>query len=236
MNKELLQAFQREVALQCRFIGMAAEDLDDALQGRDVEYSQPKWREGSWVTDLIVERTIDHERVWFCVQSLLVAFGNLAKLLWPSYERRSAHICPDRGPALRASLHIPEVPAPLHRKLRSLRNRIEHYDEQLEEWSARAEQSSDAFDRVLYAHGATAALLSKGLDGLLRFDQQNRIVYFQGEEYRLDPLVDFVISLGLKASLLGGGRMTSIEGDLTTPEAQEFIRRTATIEVDKPRE
>src|SRR3989442_10356349 len=68
----------------------------------------------------------DATRIWYSVQSFLVAAGNVSKLLWPP-RKQSA----DRGKQLREAIGVTET-SPL--KARAFRNIFEHYDEQLEDW------------------------------------------------------------------------------------------------------
>ena len=57
MDKQVLRIFQREVERQCQFALIAAQDLDSAY------------------------RATDMDRLWYSVQSFLVAVGNVSKLL-----------------------------------------------------------------------------------------------------------------------------------------------------------
>jgi len=63
MKAMVLRIFQREVERQCKFALVAAEDLSSALQAGDMD------------------------RIWYSVQTFLVAAGNISKLCWPSLPR-----------------------------------------------------------------------------------------------------------------------------------------------------
>jgi hypothetical protein len=77
MEKMVLRIFQREVERQCRFALIAIQDLEQALNARDLD------------------------RLWYSVQAFLAAAGNVSKLLWGS-NRSSA----ERRAELRASLSV----------------------------------------------------------------------------------------------------------------------------------
>ena len=83
MDNMLLRIFHSEVERQARFGLIAASDLDAALSSRDMD------------------------RLWYSVQSLLIAAGNLSKLFWPSQSSARK-----RGEDLRTSLAVPD-PSPL---------------------------------------------------------------------------------------------------------------------------
>ncbi|MBK7522812.1 MAG: hypothetical protein IPI53_01175 [Saprospiraceae bacterium] len=67
----------------------------------------------------------DQIEIWSSLQSVLVASGNISKILWPSKKYA------DRGASLRKILKI-ENNNPL--SSRTFRNHFEHYDERIEEW------------------------------------------------------------------------------------------------------
>ena len=58
MNTMLLRTFQRQVALQCRYIMLAAHDVNKGLQARDTSYT------------------------YYWIQNLLNAAANVSKALW----------------------------------------------------------------------------------------------------------------------------------------------------------
>jgi hypothetical protein len=76
-----------------------------------------------------LQATIDHFdelEVWCSIQSILVAAGNVSKILWPSRKSSAA-----RGEKLRALLDVDMGNLLSDRKLR---NHFEHYDERIEDW------------------------------------------------------------------------------------------------------
>lgn len=67
----------------------------------------------------------DHTETWCSIQSILVAAGNVSKILWPNVKYKI------RGEKLRRFLKV-ENDNPLCS--RTFRNHFEHYDERIEEW------------------------------------------------------------------------------------------------------
>ena len=68
----------------------------------------------------------DQIEVWSSIQSILVAAGNVSKILWPQKEK-----CAGRGKRLRELLKVSEDNILSDRKFR---NHFEHYDERIEDW------------------------------------------------------------------------------------------------------
>ncbi|MDD7887996.1 hypothetical protein [Flavivirga sp. 57AJ16] len=66
----------------------------------------------------------DHIEVWCSIQSILVATGNVSKILWPISKKSK-----ERGEKLREMLCIDENNIIADR---NLRNHFEHYDERIE--------------------------------------------------------------------------------------------------------
>ena len=58
MDRSLLRMFQRQVAIQCRCLLRAAQDVDKGLQNRDIDYT------------------------FYALQNLLNAGANISKSLW----------------------------------------------------------------------------------------------------------------------------------------------------------
>jgi hypothetical protein len=68
----------------------------------------------------------DELEVWCSIQSILVAAGNVSKILWPSRKSSTA-----RGDVLRVLLDVDDRNLLSDRKFR---NHFEHYDERIEDW------------------------------------------------------------------------------------------------------
>lgn len=116
MDKTLLRIFQREVERQCKFSLIAVQDLEQSL------------------------KVNDSDRIWYAVQALLVAAGNISKLLWPPMP-----LTPNRGEELRASLSVKDR-SPL--ESRTFRNHFEHFDERLEKWASSSKRRNFADSNV----------------------------------------------------------------------------------------
>ena len=72
-----------------------------------------------------IKDNFDQIEVWSSIQSILVAAGNVSKILWPSKEYA------ERGERLRKLLKVSEDNILSDRKFR---NHFEHYDERIEDW------------------------------------------------------------------------------------------------------
>lgn len=74
----------------------------------------------------VARDNFDQIEIWCSIQSILVASGNVSKVLWPQNKKYST-----RGEKLRQMLH---VEADNILSSRKFRNHFEHYDERIEEW------------------------------------------------------------------------------------------------------
>ncbi len=158
---------------------MAAHDLKEALHAMQVtqEADDPFAHHKDWM-----------DRLWYSVQALLVAAGNISKLLWPPKE-----LLPERGAELRASLSVDEnsILQP-----RTFRNHFEHFDERLEQWATSSERRMFIDSNV----GPSGMRLVGGLniqpaDYLRNFDTTNFAVTFRGDVYHLHLLIDAISDL-----------------------------------------
>ena len=164
MDKMVLRIFQQEVERQCKFSLLALKDLDQALENRDMD------------------------RIWYSVQSFLVAAGNISQILWPPKP-----LLPERGAELRASLFV-SGDSPL--EPRTFRNHFEHFDERLEAWATSSKRRNFADSNV----GPTGMIagLEPG-DYLRNFDTTLFAITFRGDLYDLRPIADAVRDLWEKA-------------------------------------
>jgi hypothetical protein len=116
MDELLLQKFIFEIDRQCGFCLLAFEDLSQALLLPRTPGSDH------------LSRQKHMERLWYSVQSFLVASGNISKLLFGSsnqdYNQRAD---------LRRSLGVDDS-SPFHFRNREARNYFEHFDVQLVLW------------------------------------------------------------------------------------------------------
>lgn len=74
---------------------------------------------------LAASENSDHVDVWMSIQSILVAAGNVSKILWPGKANKQ------RGERLRLLLKVDAVSLLSDRKFR---NHFEHYDERIGDW------------------------------------------------------------------------------------------------------
>ena len=94
----------------------------------DVEAAIEDAREEVWAS---MSPTTD---IWFAIQNLLVAAGNLSKLLWGTSPSRAA-----AREELRQSVGVADD-SPL--RDRRLRNYFEHFDEKSEDWFSKSEHKN----------------------------------------------------------------------------------------------
>lgn len=73
-----------------------------------------------------IKDNLDQIEVWSSIQSILVAAGNVSKILWPQEKKYAV-----RGKRLRELLKVDDNNILSDR---SLRNHFEHYDERIEKW------------------------------------------------------------------------------------------------------
>jgi hypothetical protein len=204
------QIFYHEIKRQCAFALMAYEDIKQALN----EYHRPRpaspkpnsedvaqirlsmARREQWLRAMATydqQREAAHERLWYSVQAFLGAAGNISKLLWPAY-RKGEELIPQRGPELRASLAV-EEDSPL--APRTLRNHFEHFDARLEAWAV------SSTPRGFVDSNIGPASMVSGFDPghcLRNFDTVNFAVTFQGETYRLRPIIEAIQAIYQRAT------------------------------------
>ena len=184
LDAKALQMFQREVERQCKFALMAYDDVHNALRNNDI------WR------------------VWYFVQALLTALGNISYLLWPPRPRIS-----DRGEQLRESLSVRDD-SPL--QSRSFRDHFTHFDERLDDWALSSENLDYADSNVGITPGKGVLFLFAERDflrNIFRTDNPFEFaITFRGETLSLPPIIEAVQELAQIAEaesqdLPGRGRM-----------------------------
>jgi hypothetical protein len=159
VDQHLKEIFVLEVERQCTFGLIATRDLDVALQAGDMD------------------------RIWYSVQALLIAVGNLSKLLWPlaKFEQR--------GRALRETFNLKEDSALAPRKFR---NHFEHFDERLEDWATSSRHRNFVDSNV----GPPNMVVGIDAEDFLRnFDTQDVAVTFRGDHYLLIPIVNAIAEI-----------------------------------------
>lgn len=160
MEMNVLRIFQEEVKRQCQFTLMAADDLRKSLANRDLD------------------------RLWYSLQALLVAAGNVSKLLWPVKP-----LIPDRGEQLRVSLQVIDD-SPL--EPRDFRNHFEHFDERLESWATSSQRHNFVDSNI----GPPSSIQGIDVSDFLRnFDPETYSLHFRGDVYYLKPVIQAISSI-----------------------------------------
>ena len=154
MDQGLLELFIREVDRQARFGLSAADDLQQAVMNNDAN------------------------RVWYSIQSLLIATGNVSKLLWPSQST-----APSRE-KLRQTLGVVDD-SPL--KSRTFRNHFEHFDERLEAWDI-SPHTHMIVDSNIGSLGSIRG--GQSLVYVRNFDPSTETLTCYGEVHELRPIIN----------------------------------------------
>jgi hypothetical protein len=160
LSHALKDAFLIEIEKQCKFGIMASYDLENALKSHNMD------------------------RLWYSVQGILLAAGNISKLLWPSNPQSV-----DRGNELRTLLSVVDRSALTPR---TFRNHFEHFDERLEQWASSSTRHNIVDSSVLPPG------VIKGIDAgdfLRNLDPTSGSVTFRGDSYDLRPVVQEIIGL-----------------------------------------
>lgn len=151
MNELQEMVYVGEIALQSKIAQRAAERLQATYDNFD---------------------RID---VWCSIQSILVAAGNVSKILWPNQKYKV------RGERLRQILKVEES-NPLSD--RRFRNHFEHYDERIEDWFSN--QSSAVYTDLVMNPSLRRTSASKDHRGYNLF---NNTLIFRGESLNLNEVL-----------------------------------------------
>lgn len=171
MDKQLFQKFLFELERQCRFCLIAYEDLNQALNRMSFNGSS--------------------ERLWYSIQSFLVASGNISKLLFGLKDRdkQRAELRLKQRVELRRGLGIDDS-SPFNN--REARNFFEHFDERLETWF-------DSSTRHNFVDSNVVSLsMIDGIDKhdfIRNFDPEKMAITFYGEECLMIPIIEAVRQL-----------------------------------------
>ncbi len=169
MEQKVLRHFQFEIVLQIRFCRWAYDNIHRlARAGRTQE-------------------------ALYNVQSLLVAWANISKIMWPVRNRNDTDAKwkkkLERGKEIRESIAVNDDSI---LKNREIRNIYEHYDERLDEWYSSPNHSKGFADMWV---GPINDIL-RGLPTLKKenvfrhYDPNTDVATFQGKEYHLRPVFD----------------------------------------------
>lgn len=127
--------------------------------------------------------------IWSAVQSLLIAAGNVSKILWPVRSQSA-----QRGALLRTLLAIDGNSVLSDR---TLRNHCEHYDERIEDWFS-SPQSAVYEDQAIGT--LPRGLLDRPQNAHRHYDPRTQVLTFRGESRNLAVLVRALDDLGSKCS------------------------------------
>lgn len=112
---------------------------------------------------------------WSSIQSILVATGNVSKILWPTIKYRA------RGERLRQMLKVDNTNILSSRKFR---NYFEHYDEQIDDWFKN--QTSAVYTDLAMNPSLQGPFLSGANRGYNSF---NNTLIFRGESLDLGEVL-----------------------------------------------
>ena len=121
---------------------------------------------------------LDMIEIWSAIQSILIAAGNVSKILWPT--RKGS---PSRGSMLRELLDIDKNSPLFDRKFRNL---FEHYDEHIDHWFATQSSSSFTDFSLGPPQGFARQFPSRVHRG---YDYTTETLTYQGESMNLGALV-----------------------------------------------
>jgi hypothetical protein len=144
-------------------------------------------------------RSVDCTSRGWSVQGLLVALGNVSKLLWPVRNRGATR---RRGARLRESLSVADD-SPL--RDRSFRDHFEHFDERLDR-RVRSSEDPDYADSnvgITPGKGVEYWFANEGyLRNIYRTDHPSKFaIAFRGENFYLAPVIDAVRELAGRAKI-----------------------------------
>ncbi|MFN8255735.1 MAG: hypothetical protein U0W24_08610 [Bacteroidales bacterium] len=139
---------------------------------------------------LATRENFDSIEVWCSIQSILVAAGNVSKILWP--QKKIAV----RGEALRKVLNIEDD----HNYLlsdRKFRNHFEHYDERIDNWFAE-DRSAVYTDLVM---NPFPSIFGSSFNNYHRaYNSVTQTLTFRGEKIDLAAVLKELDEIRLKCS------------------------------------
>jgi hypothetical protein len=134
-----------------------------------------------------IHRSLQEEnekRLWYSSQAFLIASANISKLLWPDSQHTEF---PDFRLILRQSLGLTDA-SPI--RSRVFRNHFEHFDERLEKWIKTSKRHNLADSNI--------GVVIKGFEPneyLRNFDIVSLSITFQGDTYKIQPIVDEIMEI-----------------------------------------
>lgn len=118
----------------------------------------------------------DNVEVWCSIQSILVAAGNVSKVLWPSDKKYKM-----RGERLRQILKVKDENILSDRKFR---NHFEHYDSRIEEYFSKQSQG------VYIDLAMNPSFPGRKLNSHRGYNSFNNTLEFRGETLDLNEILN----------------------------------------------
>jgi hypothetical protein len=171
----LMRAFQEQIAQRARFVLMASNDADEALNQLEALAQRG-----------VTERAETAEwqrRFWYSIQSVVVSAGNISKALWG--QGKHAPTLVERRKPLRDSINVDDS-SPL--KPLRLRNHFEHFDERIDEWWTRS-PNHNYVDRIIGPSDRVPALNVADIEVFRNFNHETGSLTFWGEHFDLTAIV-----------------------------------------------
>lgn len=122
----------------------------------------------------------DNVETWCSIQSILVAVGNVSKILWPGNPKYKL-----RGVNLRCLLNVKDD-SPL--SSRKFRNHFEHYDERVDSWFESCPYGV-YIDLAMNPSLKVEGFPDEEMNAHRGYNSFNNTVVFRGETLELDPVM-----------------------------------------------
>ena len=149
----------------------------------------------------------DHDRLWSAIHGLLIALGNLSKLMWPVRGGNP------EGLVVRALLHVPEDSPLSHRMFR---DSWEHYDERLDTYTHRVREPPPSDEFISPLSGFPEATVF-----LKAYDREKQTLQFLGRFIELAPLLQLVSHI---RQLAWGYGYEAASGNLTMEKVGRMVK------------
>lgn len=121
------------------------------------------------------QNNFDNVEVWCSIQSILVAAGNVSKILWPPDKKYKL-----RGERLRQMLKVQDDNVLSDRKFR---NHFEHYDSRIEDWFSKQSQG------VYIDLAMNPSFPGRNLNSHRGYNSFNNTLEFRGEILDLNDIL-----------------------------------------------
>ena len=127
------------------------------------------------------QNNFDNVEVWCSIQSILVAAGNVSKILWPPEKKYKM-----RGERLRQMLKVQDDNILSDRKFR---NHFEHYDSRIEDWFSKQSQG------VYIDLAMNPSFPGRNLNSHRGYNSFNNTLEFRGEILDLNDILKALESI-----------------------------------------